>query len=64
MKPWHVTREDAWHWAAGRVPKRLVYFVVIRAWAYATTGKYGNTEARAITATEVVERWHRHMKGR
>lgn len=42
---------------AKRLPRRVVYFALIRAWAFATTGRYGTTIATHITADEVVRRW-------
>lgn len=50
------------HWIARRLPKRLIYWCTIRAISYATTGKYGNTEAPAICAMEVLKRWNKGIK--
>ena len=46
---------------ADRLPRRVVYFALIRAWAYATTGKYGTTLVREVAAYKVVERWERTL---
>ena len=42
---------------AWRLPRKLVYFCVIRMWAKTTTGKYGNTEVPALTVDEMLKRW-------
>lgn len=39
------------------LPKKLVYWCVIRAWAYATQGPYSSTVATSISASEVLNRW-------
>jgi len=44
---------------ADRLPRRVVYFALIRAWAYATTGDYSETVATEVTAETVVRRWER-----
>ena len=38
------------------LPKKLVYYCLIRAWANATTNKDGNYSTK-ITADEVIGRW-------
>lgn len=51
-------RTDAvWNWIAWRLPRKLVYFATIRAWAHGTTGKWGHVEAPAALASDVVKRW-------
>jgi hypothetical protein len=46
------------HRLAFLLPRRVVYWAVIRAWAYATSGpRYGRTVATAIRCDEVVQRW-------
>lgn len=47
-------------WLAWKLPRRLVYFVTIRLWAYATCGDYGTTDLNAITVDEAIQRWERH----
>lgn len=39
------------------LPKSVIYFVLIKAWPYASCGKYGDTIATDITMTKVIERW-------
>jgi hypothetical protein len=41
------------------MPRWLVRWCVIRATAYATTGKYGNTIVTDVAALEVLKRWDR-----
>jgi len=39
------------------LPNEVVYYVLIRAWAYATTGKYSNEIVGEVTADEMIRRW-------
>ena len=39
------------------LPKKLVYYVLIRAWGNATTGKFSDSDATKITADELIQRW-------
>lgn len=39
------------------VPKWLVYFVGIRLWAHATTGKYSDVNATDIKMSDVIKAW-------
>lgn len=50
-------KEKYWFWISKKVPHKLVYFVLIRAWAYATCGKYGAENATTVTMDEVIRRW-------
>ena len=47
---------------AAILPRKLVYYAVIRLWGYATTGKYGNTEVPAITIDEAVRRFRKDFE--
>lgn len=38
------------------VPRKLRYFIVIDAWAKATTGKYSSQEATGLTVEEILKR--------
>ena len=39
------------------LPKRIIYFCLIRAWAKATTGKWSNTIGPEVRMDEVIKRW-------
>ena len=39
------------------LPKKLIYFCLIRGWANATTGSYSKENAGTITCDEVIRRW-------
>lgn len=41
---------------ANKLPKSLVYFVIIRGWNVATTGKYSNTVINQLNITDLVNR--------
>lgn len=49
--------EKFWMWLAWKLPKPLVYWCVARAGAYATQGKWGNTEVPKLTVIDTLERW-------
>ena len=40
-----------------------VYKALIKAWAYATSDKYGETDATTITMDEVIKRWKKRNNG-
>lgn len=42
---------------AAWIPKRLVYFCTIRLFAYASCGKYGNTDATKLDIITALKRW-------
>ncbi len=42
---------------AKMLPRALQRWVVINVWAEATTGKYSDTEAPALTVVEALRRW-------
>ena len=57
---WYTTlwKEKFQMWFAHRMPRWLVYFCLIRGWAYATTGKFSKDDAVSIRMDDVVERWN------
>lgn len=55
----HLVERIMWR-LARMVPKNVRYYIVIDAWAKATTGKYSNTDATSITADEMVRRVFDH----
>lgn len=42
------------------LPRRLVYYSVVRAWAEASTGPFAETEAGSITVFETLGAWDAH----
>lgn len=46
-----------WQWLAHRLPSNLIYFVGIRLWVHATTGKWADTDITKVTGEELVDRW-------
>jgi len=58
-KTWLERLQDAVRkWVANHLPHGVVYFAVVRVWAYATTGKYDGTEVDELTVSESLSRWH------
>lgn len=54
----HRPTVDKIWWALSRcLPQRLVYFVIIRTWGFATTGAYEKTRANDLTVAEMLERF-------
>jgi len=41
--------EKFWFWLARRLPRKLVYFAIIRAWAYATGAVHTNKTPSEVT---------------
>ena len=39
------------------LPKRVVYWCLIKAGSYGTTGKYSNTDTSAVTFLEILKRF-------
>lgn len=46
-------------WFAWKLPRRLVYWTVVRATVHATTGPYSSVIAPDVRAQDVLERWRR-----
>lgn len=42
---------------AWRLPRSLVYWCVIRAFAHATTGPWSDQEVPAVRGMDILERW-------
>ncbi len=49
-------------WIAWKLPWKVIYWVLIRAWSHATTGGNSNSEAPGMTMNTVMERWDRTPK--
>ncbi len=49
--------EKLYNFIAQHLPKRIIYFALIRAWSNATTGEYSDQEIPAVTMVEVIDRW-------
>lgn len=43
---------------AWRLPRSLVYWCVIRAFAHATTGPWSDQEVGTVGGFDILERWH------
>lgn len=50
-------REKAYLWFIWKLPRRWVYWCVIRAVSHATTGQYGKDSPTSITFDTVLKRW-------
>ena len=51
-----------WQWLARRLPDRLVYFAVMRAWTYAVSLDGKVTTHDPITVSVVLSRWYVRMR--
>ena len=40
-----------------RLPRRVIYFAVIRVWSHGTTGKFGGTHPDDLGWGEALRRW-------
>ena len=50
-------REKFYQWFAAMLPRDAVYFAIIRAWAHATTGRFGATHAPDLLVEDMINRW-------
>jgi hypothetical protein len=50
-------RDKLWMKLAWLLPKQLIYWSLVRAFAQATTGPYSDTVAGELTVFQVQERW-------
>jgi hypothetical protein len=53
----YFINENVAHWIARHLPKNIQYWATINVWAHATTGKYSNCEAPAVTVVDALKRW-------
>ena len=49
-------------WLAWRLPKKLVYWCLQRAWAFATDKNYSDTVIHEVTMQTVIKRWEKESK--
>jgi hypothetical protein len=54
LSTWYINHA-VWHIVA-LIPKHIRYFVIMKAFAEATTGPYGNTEPSRLHVFEMIER--------
>ena len=52
-----------WQWLAYRLPRRVVYWVLIRVGAEVTTGQHGNTIVPELTFMDALERFDTATEG-
>jgi len=50
-------KDIIYEWLAYRLPKKLVYFCVIRLWADVSTKEYANKIVGEITIDEALQSW-------
>jgi len=44
------------------LPKRLVYFCLIRCISYGTTGRYSIEVVQEVTAMDILDRWYKQNR--
>ncbi len=49
--------DNIYRWIARKLPKRIIYFVVIEVWAKTTSGEYGNTVVNELTIEKALNRY-------
>ena len=49
--------KNFWMWLAWRLPRRLVYMAVIRAWAHATQGPWSGDIVTEVRVGTALNRW-------
>lgn len=63
QRGWYTNREKIAMNIAWLLPRWLIYFAIIRAWANATTGQYGNTNPSDLTVYTMIRRWEDKNEG-
>lgn len=51
-----MKKEKILLWVAYRIPRKLLYWIGIRIWAIATTGKYSDAVASELTVVDALKR--------
>lgn len=49
-------------WIADRLPRRIVYFVTMRLWTHAISGRFRHTDVADLTVGEALHRWQMGAK--
>ena len=58
MKFYEFLKDGIWRWIAFKLPRKLVYHVVIRLWAHATCCDEGKNECvHDTTVDNAIRRW-------
>ncbi len=60
--PWYIRRERIMLFIVYRLPNWLIYWCVIRAFSYATTGENSGVLAGEVTAMQVLKCWEGRTK--
>ena len=55
-KKWHGKDYKISRAIAFKLPMRIVYWCIIRAWSIATTGKYSDTNVTTVTVDQMLKR--------
>ncbi len=55
---WNRIKERIQFWLVWRLPKWVIYFSVIRAWAYATTGQFSDVDATVVSVDWMLRAWN------
>ncbi len=51
-----------WYWLVKKLPSKALYFAYMHVFAYATTGKYGDTVVSELTGMDAVKRFGNDFK--
>lgn len=46
-------------WFVRQLPRKLIYWCLIQAWAEATSGEYGNEIVTKTTMGDAIDRWEK-----
>lgn len=58
----HNLEEKFWRWLSRKLPRKLVYFALIRAIAFGTGGVFGSTLVADLNVMECAKRWERAIE--
>jgi len=51
--------DRTWMWLADHLPRKLVYWAMVRAGVHATTGEHSSQEVPELTFMDALDRWHK-----
>ena len=54
---WLIVKERTIKWVAWRVPRAIVYWCVVRVWAYGISNGDGYMSPEKLTYPEALRRW-------
>lgn len=55
---WVSLKQNTCQYLAGLVPKKIAYYVVVRVWAFSTSGQWSGEDVNLIEPSTILRRWN------